>query len=113
LLDELRALMWNDVGPLRGGAGLERALMRLGDLHAALASATIAPGRACNASLADWFELRASLIAAEAAARAPPAPRESRGAHQRMDFPDSCGKFATTQSVAMSVSGALAASFVP
>ena len=55
----------------------------------ATSSLAVAPGRAFNASLADWFELRASLIAAEAVTRAALSRRESRGAHQRADFPDS------------------------
>jgi succinate dehydrogenase/fumarate reductase flavoprotein subunit len=88
LLDELRALMWDDVGPLRKAAGLERALARVGEMRAMLGRIAIAPGRACNASLADWFELRASLIAAETVAQGALLRRESRGAHQREDFPD-------------------------
>jgi succinate dehydrogenase/fumarate reductase flavoprotein subunit len=88
LLDELRALMWDDVGPLRKAAGLERALARVGEMRATLGRIAIAPGRAGNASLADWFELRASLIAAEAVTQAALVRRESRGAHQREDFPN-------------------------
>ena len=110
LLDELRALMWDDVGPLRSAAGLERALARLGEMRAVLGWAGIAPGRACNASLADWFELRASLAAAEAVTRAALARRESRGAHQRADFPDSRPEFAQSPRIALDAAGAIAAS---
>jgi succinate dehydrogenase/fumarate reductase flavoprotein subunit len=109
LLDELRALMGDDVGPLRGVAGLERALARLGEMRAALGEVAIAPGRECNASLADWFELRASLIAAEAVARAALARRESRGAHQREDFPASGPEFARSRLVAMDAARGVAA----
>jgi succinate dehydrogenase/fumarate reductase flavoprotein subunit len=101
LLDELRALMWEDAGPLRDAPGLERALARLGGMRAALPDLAIAPGRECNASLADWFELRASLIAAEAVTRAALARRESRGAHQREDFPHSDAELADSRRVAM------------
>jgi len=101
LLDQLRALMWDEVGPLRDAAGLERALDRIGAVRAALANVMIAPGRECNASLADWFELRASLAAAEAVTRAALARRESRGAHQREDFPDSALVFSGSQRVAL------------
>jgi succinate dehydrogenase / fumarate reductase, flavoprotein subunit len=110
LLEELRALMWDDVGPLRCAAGLERALTRLGGMRAALRQVDITPGRACNASLADWFELRASLAAAEAVTRAALARRESRGAHQREDYPDSRPEFAMSQRVAFDVAGMIAAS---
>ena len=88
LLDELRTLMWDDVGPLRSAAGLERALARLGEMKAALDRVPIAPGRVANASLADWFELRAGLIAAETVAQGALLRCESRGAHQREDFPN-------------------------
>ncbi|HXO00649.1 MAG TPA: succinate dehydrogenase, partial [Stellaceae bacterium] len=96
---------------LRNAAGLAQALARLGDMRAALGDAAIAPGRECNASLADWFELRASLIAAEAVTRAALARRESRGAHQRADFPDSSPEFAKSQSVAMELAGSVTAGF--
>ena len=111
LLDELRALMADDVGPVRDEAGLGRALGRLGEMRAALPSLAVAPGRTCNASLADWFELRASLIAAEAVARAALARQESRGAHQRSDFPGSHSALARRQWVAMHRNGVIGGSF--
>jgi len=79
-------------------------------MRAVLGWAGIAPGRACNASLADWFELRASLAAAEAVTRAALARRESRGAHQREDFPDSRPEFAQSLRIALDAAGAIAAS---
>ena len=101
LLEEMRALMGDAVGPLRDAAGLKRALARLAEMRDALPSLAIEPGRACNASLADWFELRASLVAAEAVTCAALARRESRGAHQRTDFPDSDPGLARRQLVTM------------
>ena len=107
LLDELRGVMWDDVGPLRTAAGLQHALARLGEMRAELNDVAIAPGRACNPSLADWFELRASLIAAEAVTRAALARRESRGAHQREDFSESNPELAVSQRVCLSGTGSL------
>jgi succinate dehydrogenase/fumarate reductase flavoprotein subunit len=101
LLGELRSLMGDAVGPLRDAVGLGRALRRLEEIRALSPSLSIAPGRQCNASLADWFELRASLIAAEAVTGAALARRESRGAHQRADFPDSDPALARRQHVTM------------
>jgi len=110
LLDELRALMDDDVGPQRTAAGLQRALARLGEMRGALGDVAIAPGRECNASLADWFELRASLIAAETVTRAALARRESRGAHQREDFPVSRPELAMSQRVFLNDKGEIAVS---
>ncbi|HEV2334622.1 MAG TPA: FAD-binding protein, partial [Stellaceae bacterium] len=86
LLDELRELMWREVGPFRTERGLARALARLAEMRACLNEAAIAPGPAFNPTVADWFELRASLVAAEAVACAARTREESRGAHQRDDF---------------------------
>src|SRR5205823_13726544 len=88
MLDELRDLMWREVGPFRTAAGLGRAVARLVEMRAALPNAGTLPGLVFNPTLADWFELRASLIAAEAVARAALKREESRGAHQREDFPE-------------------------
>src|SRR5579864_3305334 len=101
LLDELRGLMGSEVGPFRTEAGLARAVARLADMRAALSDAAIAPGLACNPTVADWFELRASLIAAEAVTHAALARQESRGAHQREDFPDTDPAWARPQYVSM------------
>ena len=38
--------------------------------------------------LHDWYELRAMLVVAESVAAAAAARRESRGAHQRLDLPE-------------------------
>ncbi|HKS88757.1 MAG TPA: FAD-binding protein, partial [Stellaceae bacterium] len=99
LLDELRQLMWRDVGPLRDGSRLARAVHRIAELRALLPELEIAPGRAFNPTLADWFELRASLTAAAAVAQAALAREESRGAHQREDFPDADPHWARRQYV--------------
>jgi len=108
LLEGLRAVMQEDVGPFRDAAGLSRALARLRDMRAELPALAIAPGRACNPALADWFELRAGLVAAEAVAVAALARSESRGAHQRDDFPATDPAWARNQRVAMAIDGAVA-----
>lgn len=68
----------------------------------------IPPGRVCNPGLADWFELRAGLAAAEAVAAAALARTESRGAHQRDDFPDTDPAWAKNQRVAIAADGRVA-----
>jgi succinate dehydrogenase/fumarate reductase flavoprotein subunit len=108
LLDELRELMGTEAGPFRTAAGLSRAVARLADMRAGLSAAAIAPGLLFNPTVADWFELRASLIAAEAVAHAALAREESRGAHQREDFPATDPGWARSQYVRMTREGILA-----
>ena len=108
LLDELRELMWREVGSFRTASGLGRAVARLAAMRAALPQVAIAPGHACNPTLADWFELRASLVAAEAVAQAALCRRESRGAHQREDFPATDPDWQYRQHVGMRRDGTLA-----
>jgi succinate dehydrogenase/fumarate reductase flavoprotein subunit len=108
LLDELRELMWSEVGPFRTKAALDHALTRLAAMRAGLPETAIAPGRVFNPTVADWFELRASLLVAEAVARAALEREESRGAHQREDFPETEPAWTRPQYVRMSEGGALA-----
>jgi succinate dehydrogenase/fumarate reductase flavoprotein subunit len=108
LLDELRELMWTEVGPFRTAAGLCRAVARLAEMRAGLREAAIAPGLVFNPTVADWFELRASLVAAEAVAHAALAREESRGAHQREDFPETDPAWARSQYLRMKREGTLA-----
>ncbi len=108
LLGELRELMGTEVGPFRTAAGLVRAVARLAEMRAALDETAIAPGLAFNPTIADWLELRASLIAAEAVAHAALAREESRGAHQREDFPETDPGWAHPQYVRMTRDGTLA-----
>jgi succinate dehydrogenase/fumarate reductase flavoprotein subunit len=110
LLEELRALMWQAVGPFRDAAGLATALARLREMRAALPRLAVAcdrdRGAAMDPTLADWFELRASLLAAEAVTAAALARRESRGAHQRSDFPHSDPACAHNRTVTLADTGA-------
>ena len=68
---------------------------------------TVPAGRQFNAALAEWFELRGSVIAAQTVACAAAARCESRGAHQREDFPDTDPAWARSQRIAMTRDGAL------
>ncbi|MGE3936654.1 MAG: FAD-binding protein, partial [Rhodospirillaceae bacterium] len=88
MMTELQSLMWEKVGLLRTAPKLDDALARIRAMrheqHPALELAAETP---YNMALLDWFDLRSSLLTAETVAAAAIARTESRGAHQREDFP--------------------------
>jgi succinate dehydrogenase/fumarate reductase flavoprotein subunit len=79
--------MAQDVGPFRTGAGLKRALVAIEDMVHALGERPIADGGAFDLRRLEWFDLRNMLLVARTVAMAALARTESRGAHQREDFP--------------------------
>ena len=74
--ETLRALMWDHVGILRHAAGLAQARAVLSARLAAQPVAGLEASETANLALVGW-------VMAEAALRR----EESRGAHQRTDFP--------------------------
>ena len=87
---ELQELMWEKAGPFRIGAKLAGALGRIQQMQRDdLPNITVTDETLYNLDLLDWFELRAMLTTAEAVVGSAQTRNESRGAHQREDFPDS------------------------
>jgi succinate dehydrogenase / fumarate reductase, flavoprotein subunit len=83
----LRDNMWECCGVVRDQAGLRRGLERVADLGELAREVDVRPTSEGFADLAHALDLRASLVAAEATLLGALARRESRGAHQRRDFP--------------------------
>ncbi len=86
---ELQATMWNDAGPLRTGAGLERARTAIDALQRRTADVALAPVDTFALNLQEKVELRAMLAVSEAIVYAALARTETRGAHVRLDYPES------------------------
>jgi len=87
---ELQKVMWENAGPFRTGEKLAAALARIQEMQKIdLPRLSVGGQNRFNLDLQDWFELRAMLTTAEAVVRSALARRESRGAHQREDFPAS------------------------
>ena len=85
---ELQNLMWEKAGPFRNGDNLAAALARIEQMQKRdLPALGVGAERQFNLDLQDWFELRAMLTTAEAVVRSALGRTESRGAHQREDFP--------------------------
>jgi succinate dehydrogenase/fumarate reductase flavoprotein subunit len=87
LIVRLQAVMSDHVGPFRTASGLERALAEIADMHAAIGSAPPERLGGFDTRRLDWFDLRNMLLVAQTVAQAALARTESRGAHQREDFP--------------------------
>jgi succinate dehydrogenase/fumarate reductase flavoprotein subunit len=87
MVQRLQAVMADDVGPFRTDAGLRRALAAFDDIGAALGEHPAGNGGAFDMQRLDWLDLRNMLLVARTVALAALARCESRGAHQREDFP--------------------------
>lgn len=87
---KLQHLMWENAGPFRTGKKLTAALARIQQMQRDdLPKAPVTEEALYNLNLQDHLELRAMLITAEAVVRSALNRNESRGAHQREDFPNS------------------------
>jgi succinate dehydrogenase / fumarate reductase flavoprotein subunit len=102
LMGELKTLMWGKVGAFRNARDLAAALARLQAMREReLDGLAVSSHAAHNTGLVEWFELRNGLLAAEAVATAALARRESRGAHQRDDFPKPDDRYLANQRLSL------------
>jgi succinate dehydrogenase / fumarate reductase flavoprotein subunit len=88
LRDELQETMGAKVGIFRTASDLDEAAGRLVDLARRAERLSVRGGRAFNPAWNLVFELRNLLTVSEAIARSAAARPESRGAHSRLDHPD-------------------------
>jgi succinate dehydrogenase / fumarate reductase, flavoprotein subunit len=109
---ELQKLMWEKAGPFRTGEKLSQALRRIREMREQeLPDLEIAGQGAFNMDIQDWFELRAMLTTAEAVVTSALSRTESRGAHQREDYPNPDPLYLRNQVLQLK-NGALIASWV-
>jgi succinate dehydrogenase / fumarate reductase, flavoprotein subunit len=87
MVQRLQATMADEVGPFRTEAKLTRALAAIDDMTHALGERPAGDNKAFDLRRLEWFDLRNMLLVARAVTMAALARRESRGAHQREDFP--------------------------
>ena len=87
MLVTLQKIMWQDVGLLRTAKGLANARTLVQDIRRDIGDYPGASDHRFALSMQEWFDLRNSLIAAEAILASAQTRTESRGAHQRGDFP--------------------------
>ena len=86
-LVELQALMADFVGPFRDAAKLRHARARLDQMARDLGGRPAGTSEPYDMVRLDWLDLRNMLLVAQSVVLAAAERRESRGAHQREDFP--------------------------
>ena len=99
MIQTLQATMADDVGPFRTAAKLTRALATIGDLAAQLGERPAGGGGAFDMQRIDWLDLRNMLLVSRIVAEAALRRTESRGAHQREDFPGMVPEWQVNQMV--------------
>ncbi len=87
MLARLQDVMQDDVGPFRTKEGLERALVAIRSMRAEVGENMPEFAAGHDASRLDWLDLRSMLQVADTVAQAALLRTESRGAHQREDYP--------------------------
>jgi succinate dehydrogenase / fumarate reductase flavoprotein subunit len=84
----LRNTMWENCGVVRSEERLQQALEKITELKTMVKDVDVRPSSEGYRDLAVVLDLRASLSVAEATVLSARQRRESRGAHQRYDYPD-------------------------
>jgi succinate dehydrogenase / fumarate reductase flavoprotein subunit len=83
----VRDAMWATCGVVRDGPGLERGASEVDAIAESAADIDVSPNEEGWADLGHLFDLRAAVTAARLTLMGADARRESRGAHQRSDHP--------------------------
>ncbi len=84
----LRNIMTESAGVVRDESGLLTGLTRLTEVETRIADVSVHPDLASFQDLAHAFDLRASAMAARATLEAALERRETRGCHNRSDYPE-------------------------
>jgi succinate dehydrogenase/fumarate reductase flavoprotein subunit len=101
VVQTLQATMQDDVGALRSEARLKRALGQIDRLARDLGDVPPSGGNGFDMQRTDWFDLRNMLLVARVVAEAAIARTETRGAHQREDYPNISPEWAFNQFVGL------------
>jgi fumarate reductase flavoprotein subunit len=112
--EELLELMWDQVGILRTGAGLQSAAARLDALASAVRTCGIADGdRRFNLTWMDRLNVENLIEISRAICAASLARDDSRGAHFREDFPETSDLDGSSYTMVRSSEGRLQVDMQP
>jgi succinate dehydrogenase / fumarate reductase flavoprotein subunit len=99
---QLQTVMADKVGPFRTDARLHSAISAISQLSKDIGTVPVSNGAAFDTTLTDWFDLRNMLVVARSVAEAALARTESRGAHQREDYPGLDVEWGVNQIISLS-----------
>lgn len=85
---DIRNIMTEYCGVVRDEEGLKTGLEKLDEVEAKFADVGVHPDLAGYAELAHAFDLKSSILAARATLQSALERRETRGAHNRSDYPE-------------------------
>jgi succinate dehydrogenase / fumarate reductase, flavoprotein subunit len=102
VIAELQTLMAEMAGPFRSDESLRAAIATLAQLSRDLGETPLASAAGFDPVLLDWLDLRNMLLVAQSVVLPALARTESRGAHQREDYPGLDDNWAINQIVALS-----------
>jgi len=101
LIVDLQAAMTDKVGPFRTQSTLDAALIEIDRIAAAIGPDPMSSGEPSDSVLTDWLDLRNMTLVARGVCLAALARQESRGSHQREDFPGLDPRWQFNQIVAL------------
>jgi succinate dehydrogenase / fumarate reductase, flavoprotein subunit len=110
--DDLQRLMMADVGVFRTEGGLLEALRRLGALQTRAERMYSTSSRMYNPMWHTALDVKHMVRIAETIVRSALLRRESRGAHTRVDYPESSEELQKMNTITRSVGGEISVGFV-
>jgi succinate dehydrogenase/fumarate reductase flavoprotein subunit len=99
MIERLQSIMAADAGPFRTAAKLKHALEAIEQMAAEIGARPPGDCGPFDLQRVEWFDLRNMLLVGRAVAMAALARTESRGAHQREDFPEMSPRWQVNQNV--------------
>jgi len=99
MMRDLQSTMWEGVGPLRTEAKLLHAIATLEEMTRQIGELPPHGRKAFDLQRLEWFDFRNMLLVARAVAQSALQREESRGAHQREDFPAASPEWRVNQRV--------------
>jgi succinate dehydrogenase / fumarate reductase flavoprotein subunit len=109
----LRNTMWECCGVVRTEEGLAQGLAKLAESEAVLPDVDVRPTSEGYGDLAHVLDFRASLLSAQASLLGARARRETRGAHNRKDYPNANSQLCVNFLIRFDSEGRLAVSSQP